>query len=166
MRTAYLLAVAAAVCGGSGGVSVLAAEKGGNFKIEIDGVAASHGGPIDLRAKSSADHDGDGATDAGVLRLVCSRMRLRSASLYFDHKKSDDRGSETDSREAAGPPEVGEWLPLPPELMKMPLFYDLKSQKSLRREAWGGWVPINLSGADGICETGVATKSRGNIANN
>jgi hypothetical protein len=142
------------------------------FYVTVKGVARdARSGPIYLLVETSRDIGGDGAADDGILRIVCAAGKLRSASFHYNVKGLRDAASAQASGKRPHQPTgfVKEWRPSTPQFRSIRPLATAKGDK-LSGDA-GGWAPISLSNADGLCPAaeaaaGTATKSRSNIQNN
>ena len=122
-------------------------------------------GPYYLRVKTG-DLDGDGRADQAILKLVCADGVLKQA-LYMRESGS---GMPTGKRVHKPVTFVKEWGAATPQLIAVKPTYDVKNLKGNERTTSGGWSPMTLGHADGLCPAAATAativKSKSNITNN
>jgi hypothetical protein len=128
--------------------------------VKVKGAARdAPSGPILLKVESSRDDDGDGKADEGVLRIVCARDQVRSASFHYNVKSPRDSASGMASGKRTHHPVtfVKEWGPSTPQFFQARL-KTLVTAKTEPKSAFGaGWVPVTLSNTDGLCAAAKAS---------
>lgn len=167
MRPRLLSAVLALAC------AAPAHAAGADITLKAEGIARAAGaGPSYVKVRSSADSDGDGLGDAAVLRLQCSGVQLVAAALQYEVRSPRDSASGMASGKRTHHPVafVKEWGAATPQFREMLPRVRVSSLPSARADA-EGWVPVTMSGADGLCPALDATRatvntSRSNIKNN
>jgi hypothetical protein len=105
----------------------------------------------------TADSDGDGKPDDAFLRIVCTGSGAAEASLW-----SWGATNSGGHARAAPPVGTGEWTSPSPKLQALSGGY---LHKKLAKPAAGarasaaaaGWVPVTLSGAQGLCPAAAKT---------
>lgn len=155
MRPRLLIAVLALACA----APVLAASADATLKVE--GIGRTTGaGPVYVKVRSSADRDGDGLGDAAVLRLQCSGAQPVAAALHYEVRSPRDSASGMASGKRTHHPVtfVKEWGASTPQLRELLPRFRVSSLPSARADA-EGWVPVTMSGADGLCPAAEAARA-------
>lgn len=127
-----------------------------NF-VTVKGVAQdAPDGPILLLVSADKDLDGDGASDDGIVRIVCEGGQVRSATFR--------PGVDEDGQARLGGG-VRRWRASRAISHKIKLANATVSGIDQR-----GWTPVSVSSVGEICQPAIdavkATKSRSNIQNN
>ena len=167
LDTALIIAAATALGAGDG--KVVAQDSWQALTI-LEVGASPAGSPQHLRV-AAGDLDGDGAPDEAYLKLVCADGAVHQALLHEVKSPRDTGTGQTSERRQHGSIKiVKEWGPTTPQLRTMKVGYDVKKAEGGRIAA-DGWRPVNLSGADGLCQAAAAAaativNSKSNITHN
>lgn len=125
-------------------------------------------GPIYLKV-AAGDLDGDGAPDEAILKLRCAGGTLEDAR-YIPSPRDSATGQASGKRTHKPMKIIKEWGPSTPQLREIKASYDVKKVEGARLAADAdGWLPMTLTGADGLCPAAEAArivKSKSNISNN
>ena len=107
-----------------------------------------------FKVTSSADVDGDGRPDSGLLRISCAEDKVSAAS-YRYHEWRWTGSASAKRVENPSPDPVANWAAAGPELQAMKVGYDLKKNEKARTApptpSKDEWSPVTLSAAAGLC---------------
>jgi hypothetical protein len=131
------------------------------FYVKVKGAARdAPSGPIFLKVESSRDDDGDGKPDEGVLRIVCARDQVQSASFHYNVKSPRDSasGMASGKKRTHHPVTfVKEWGPSTPQFFQARLRTLVTAKSKPRSAISAGWIPVALSNTDGLCAAATAS---------
>jgi hypothetical protein len=140
-----------------------------DYYLQIKGVARdAPAGPIYLLA-DIGDLDGDGVSDEAAVRLNCDGGGLRAVHYNVQSPRDSASGMASGKRTHKPIKIYKEWGPSTPQFRSMKITWNPKTNTELRMAADAeGWVPMTLSGADGLCAAAEAAvnKSKSNVKNN
>jgi hypothetical protein len=143
-----------------------------DYYMTFKAVGLDPGGPIYLKAHSSADLDGDGLADNVVIRMECAAGAMHTAEYRVTGPRDAASGQASGKRMHKPFTIVKEWGAATPQLMAMKTGYDVKKVEGTGARAISyddSWNPITLSNSEDLCAAAAATKAtktRSNIQNN